>query len=85
MNISWNGKFHRIVLWCGMLLAVTSSLGAVWVFAIASVGRGSYEENILRAGFGLLLLMLSLLIFGTAAIYFTSSEMRRDTRSGARF
>jgi len=33
-----NGRFHRLVLFCGMALAVTSGLGAVWVFTIVSLG-----------------------------------------------
>ena len=85
MNISSNGRFHRLVLFCAMVLAVASGLGAVWTFAIVSTGSGSYEGNILRTGFGFLLIMISILIFGTAAIYFNASETRTDTQPETRF
>jgi hypothetical protein len=84
MNVPSNSRFHRLVLFCGLLLAVTSGLGAVWIFAIVSTGAGSREGNILRLGFGFLLILISLLIFATAAIYFSASEMPTNTRSDAR-
>lgn len=85
MRVSSNGRFHRLVLFCGMVLALTSGLVAVWMFAIVEAGAGSHEGNILRMGFGLALVLISLLIFGTAAIYFNASETQTNTRSDARF
>lgn len=84
MDTSWNGRFHRLVLFFAMIPAVSSGLGAVWMFAIVGAGTGSYEGNILRVGIGLMLVLISLLIFGTAAIYFAASETRTDTRYDAR-
>jgi len=84
MSDSLNGRLHRWVFYGGLLLAVISGLGSVWIFAVVSAGTGSHEGNILRTGFGLLLILISLLIFGTAAIHINASETRNDTRTDAR-
>ena len=81
----WTECNPRFAFYGGLLMAVMSGLGAAWIFAIISAGNGSYEGNILRMGFGLLLILISLLIFGTAAIHLNASKTRTDTRSGARY
>jgi hypothetical protein len=79
------GRRSVFVLYGSLIAAASSVLGALRIFLEITAGTGSHEGNILRMGLGFLLILISLLIFGAAAIYLKASDPRPGTSSGTRF
>jgi hypothetical protein len=83
MRVASRTGRQKVALLGGLIAAASPALAAVWLFVDVASGNGSNAGDILRVGFGILLILVSVLVFGVGAIYLKASGVRPEARTGA--
>ena len=75
----------RLVLILGTIGVACPNLVAIWLFVDAAARNRGAAGSILQVGFGIMLVLISLLILAIGAMYWKDSGSGHGRRSGAHF